>query len=861
VLLSASLPHFLAASAAAAQIRHGAAAVSSGQAVDRAPVARTKLAEALDWLVRHKQVRVTYSADRVRLAQGVVLGDTTRDGSAILADILAQAGIRFRVTESGHVVLLSAAQQAAVTGTITGTVRDDSGAGLTGIIVIVRGTNRWSLTGTDGAYRIEGVPAGRRTVLVSEAFWLGEPQEVEVTSGGSAQADFTVRRQVFDLAPLVVAADPRYSSRSTISATKLPTDILDVPQSIQVVPNRLIEDQQALRVVDALRNVSGIAPEAGFGQTQDGFYVRGFQTQPVARNGFRRQQFGGYTDMANVERLEVLKGPASVLYGTGSPGGVVNVVTKSPRAEKFRALELTTGSRSFWRLESDMSGTMHERGLRYRFTGAVEQGGAYQNDADNELYLIAPSLEWQPNERLNVLFDGQWNRQRRSQLSGGGLVIDNRLVELPIERSLTVPYALRESEDRLLGMRVQYALGSGFAARLHHRRLDVVDDLVSTFLASPTEEDPDVWDRFIFASAFEVSEVYTQLELLGEFATGRASHRVLAGAERGDVEYEDPRSYFADHTPINIFNPAVDFTRPPWDGSAPGYYRAEQGLSGVYAQDLIAFGPKVDLLLGVRYDDVEFIDFSDRTNESSTKVSQTAWSPRFGLVFKPVRRLSLFTGWARSFDPTTRLDAFGDRLPPERGTQWEGGLKADIGGRATVTASVYQIVRDSIDIRVAASVDPRRVIPVGQETSKGFEIDVAGTLGRGWEGVLTYGFTDATITKDLRFPIGASLSDVPRHTASAWLTHTIQSGALNGLGFGFGLVHAGARPIEITEDPFELDPYTLAHGTLYYRVGRMNVSLNAKNLFDTRYFEATQGPNSNWYGAPRTLNLTVGVSF
>ncbi len=824
----------------------------------------TTLASALEWLTANKDVRVTWSLDRLDASRMVLLGDTSRAGRAILADVLQQAGAAYRVTGSGHVVVTGSAPagpvEAAEAGAVEGTLTSEAGSPVEGVLVVIRGANRWALSDAEGRFRIVDVPDGTRTVLVSDARWEADPQQVEVSSGGVAVANFTLRARVFELAPLVAQADPRYASGSTVSATKLPTDVLDVPQSIQVVPGRLIEDQQALRVVDALRNVSGIAPEAGFGQTQDGFYVRGFQTQPVTRNGFRRLQFGGYTDMANVERLEVLKGPASVLYGTGSPGGVVNVITKAPRSERFRSLDLSTGSRGFWRLEADASGTLGDSGLRYRMSGATEQGGTWQDDADNELFLIAPSLEWQASERLNFLFDAQWNRQRRTQLSGGGLVIDGDLVELPIERSLTVPYALRETEDRLLGARVQYDLAPGLAVRVHHRRLDVTDDLVSTFLAGPEDPESRVWGRWIFASEYAVQEAYTQLDVLGEFETGAASHRFLLGAERGDLEYEDPASYFDGHTTIDILNPAPDFTPPPWDGSSPGYDRAEQELSGFYAQDLIEIGDRVQALLGIRYDEVDFTSFSDRTDASSTEVNQTAWSPRVGLVVRPVPSVALFGGWAKSFDPTTRLNAFGDRLPPEEGTQVEGGVKAELaGGRMTVTAAAYRIVRDSIDIRVSADVDPRRVLAVGQETSRGFELDVAGTLWDGGEGVVTYGYTDAEITEDLRFPVGSSLANVPRHTASAWISHRIQGGAADGLGFGLGFVYAGARPMEIATDPFELDAYTIANGAVFYRLGGLDLALNAKNLFDTRYFESTQGLTANWYGAPRTINLSVGV--
>jgi len=843
------------------------AAAAAGQPLTASEAAQvqhrnvTTLANALEWLTTEKGVRVTWSSDRVDGARTVSLGDTSRTGPSILSDVFRQVGIAWRVTDSGHVVV-TGSEASREAGAISGRVTSEAGDPIEGVLVVVRGANRSSLTGPEGRYRIDDVASGLRTILVSDARWEGRPLEVRVGDGAVASADFVVSLRVFELAPLVVQADPRYASNSTVSATKLPTEILDVPQSIQVVPGRLIEDQQALRVVDALRNVSGIAPEAGFGQTQDGFYVRGFQTQPVTRNGFRRLQFGGYTDMANVERLEVLKGPASVLYGTGSPGGVVNVITKTPRAERFRSLDVSTGSRGFWRLEGDVSGTLGQPGLRYRVVGATEQGGTWQDDADSDRFLIAPSLEWQATERLNFLFDAQWNRQNRTQISEGGLVIDGELLELPITRSLTVPYGLRETEDRLLGARVQYDVAPGLAVRVHHRRLDVSDDLLDTFLAGPEDAESRVWGRWIYASEYDVQEVYTQLDVLGEFTTGGASHRFLFGAELGALDYEDPASYFDGHTTIDILNPAPDFTPPPWDGSSPGYDRAEQELSGFYLQDLIEIGDRVQALAGIRYDDVVFTSFTDRTNDSASEVVQTAWSPRVGLVVRPIESVALFAGWAKSFDPTTRLDAFGDRLPSEQGTQVEGGVKAELAdGRMTLTAAAYRIVRDSIDIRVSADVDPRRVIAVGQETSRGFEFDLAGTLWPGGEGVLTYGYTDAEITEDLRFPIGSALANVPRHSASAWLSHRIQGGSADGLGFGLGFVYAGARPMEIATDPFELDAYTLVNGALFYRLGGLDLALNANNLFDTRYFESTQGTTANYYGAPRTINLTVGVGF
>lgn len=654
--------------------------------------------------------------------------------------------------------------------------------------------------------------------------------------------------------------DEGYNPSSASTATRTDTPLRDIPQSIQVVPRQVLDDRNVRTVGEAVETVSGVSSgyiqSSGLGNTN---IIRGFLSEDsgTLRNGFQGFDYYSATSLSTIERIEVLRGPASVLFGAQEPGGVVNLITRQPLDEPYYNLAFEAGSYEFYQPSIDLSGPLTPGDdILYRFIASYQSTNSYQDFVDSSVTTVAPSLTFRFGERTDLNLSYEYVRY----------FSDEPLFEIPLLSDGSLPP--RSFYPAYPDFVFQGITTHRIGATLNHRfseNWQLRNNLAFTF----NQRD---FDRMFFVGlvddriltdgqadeAREWAHRYVgQIDLLGRFNTGSISHQLLVGF---DVNYfESLYNESSDSIPdLDIFNPNYDVPAPEY---IPGrQFNTLSRAYGFYIQDQIAFSDNFRLLIGGRYDwiDSEFEILSDDSDQPVA--SDGAFSPRIGLVYQPSDMVSLYASYNRSFKPSIfGSSADGEAFEPTRGTQYEIGTRVNfLEGRLSANLAAYHLTRTNV--LTPDPDNPEFSIQTGEARSQGIELDVTGEILPGWNVILAYAYTDAEVTEDNTIPIGNRLDNVPFNQASLWTTYEIQEGDLRGLGFGLGLFYVGERQVDLANS-FELPSHIRTDAALYYRRDNFDAAINVRNLFDIDYVSYASGTSFVQRGAPFTITGSVSWTF
>lgn len=645
-----------------------------------------------------------------------------------------------------------------------------------------------------------------------------------------------------------------YRAERTGTATKTDTPIRELPAAIQVVPKQVIEDQQATRIADVVENVSSVRPGSSFGNRADSFIVRGFQTQLSARDGFLSNQlFGdpGFIDLASVERVEILKGPASVLYGLGDPGGLVNIVTKRPLREAQYKLGVQVGSYGFKRVDADMSQPFNADGtLALRVNAAYQDWGSFRDFfTRSRREYVAPVLGWQPNASTKVVVELE-RVDQQMPFDRGLVARGTGVADVPISRYFGEAFSKFDLNGQQSRYIVEHQVNPTWLLRQTGRYQESEARRLSAdprgLQANNRTLNRRATDQFDTANQWTL-----QFDAVGDFTRREIGHKLLVGVEMGKAQ-KDVRLATASLAPIDIFNPVYG-ARPGVFG-APTLTDQEIKYSALYAQDQIWLGERWKLLLGLRYDDTKQTTVR---NGIATVQNDGKTSPRAGIMYDLTPWASLYANYSRSFKPVSGTTFGGTPFQPETGEQVEAGIKADfLARRLGATLAVFELTRQNIT--TADPVNSGFSVQTGEQRARGVELDLAGDLGSGWNLIASAAATSAEITKDNRFPVGNRIQGVPRTSGSLWVTREIRSGDWQGFGFGTGIFAAGKREGDLNNS-YRVPGYARVDASLFYRGKGWRTTLGVKNVLDKEYIESPVSRTEVYPGAPRTVLLTVEV--
>lgn len=663
---------------------------------------------------------------------------------------------------------------------------------------------------------------------------------------------------------VVTGEQDGYSVRDSSTATKIDTPLRDIPQSIQVIPQQVIRDQNITQLQDAIRNVPGVNVFTPPSFPTANVSIRGFLVGAFSGNYLRdglREPSQTTFDFSNIERVEVLKGPASVLFGRGLPGGTVNLITKQPLSDPFYTVDATIGSYDFYRSAVDLSGPLNDSGsVLYRLNAAYKNAGSFVDFLENEYLLVAPVVSLAIGEKTKLTLEGEYIDSTTNSTNLGipadGTVLPNQNGKIPRNRNVNEPSAFNELTLGRVGYRFEHQFSDNWSLQNAFRAVFERNEqelYLPTSLASNNRivNRLAIKDRRLESDSYDLS-----VDLAGKFSTGSIEHQLLIGTTLSFDRTTD-QSFRGTAAPLDLFNPVYNSTV----GSLSRASDATKTDSlGIYIQDQIKLVENLKVLLGVRFD-----TFKQTTENlvANTELEQSdnAFSPRFGIVYQPITPISLYASYTRSFSPVTGI-AFGDNsFQPERGTQYEVGVKADLNNQLSATLAFYDIIRSNVttaDNR--PGVPPGFSIQTGEQRSRGIELSLAGEILPGWGIFAGYAYNDARITKDNTFAVDNRVNNAPEHTFNLWTTYEIQQGSLQGFGVGAGFFFVGDRQGDLG-NTFTVPSYFRTDAALFYRRDRFRAQINFRNIFDVDYFESAANRARLFAGEPFTVQGTISWEF
>lgn len=658
-----------------------------------------------------------------------------------------------------------------------------------------------------------------------------------------------------------------------VDGTKSSLPLLELPQSVRVISRQAIDDLGAVRLDDVLDYVGGVSRQNSFGGLWDNIAIRGLagnenQGMAMLLNGLAANRgFNAPRDLADIERIEFLKGPVAALYGASEPGGTVNLVTKKPLWQRATALEFYAGSWDAYRLALDTTGPLGES-VAGRLNLAVEDRHSFRDAVTVRREVLAPALSWRLDADTALDYSGQWLRHA-TPLDRGVQAIDGQLGRVPRSRFPGEPGdGVVTVDNQTHQFVLQHALSADWQARaaLSWRRTTLQG--TSTEPSGKVRADGRTLWRQRRERDYVSEDLALQAELQGRLRWGGVRHELLAGVEGYRFGFDQRMRRV---NPSAAAPYALDLLAPVYGQPAPAPLpnvdtEEQQRGRALTLQDTVTLAPAWRLMAGLRTETVEQ-SLLNRRNGLQTRQDPTETSPRVGLTWLPAAGWALFANAGRSFRPNPGVDVESRPFEPEIGRAFELGTKWESADRRLgATLAVFDIGKRNVVYNNGSGNNA----VAGEVQSRGVEFELAGQVGRHWRLSASLGHYDTTVEKDQTLQIGSRLLNVPRLNASALAVYEDRLPGGGRYGLGGGVTHVGARIGQAyTADEaragtpaFELPAYTTAKLVAYWAVSpTLRLSLDVDNLFDTTYY--TSSYSRVWVapGAPRNLTLGAQLRF
>lgn len=680
------------------------------------------------------------------------------------------------------------------------------------------------------------------------------------------------------------------AAKHSATATKTDTPIEKTPQSISVVTREEMDMRQPTTVKDALSYTPGVFATRGSSSTYDVVSIRGF-TSPSTVNTNQyldgiKLQGNNYSEVSMdpwfLERVELMRGPVSVLYGNSNPGGIVSMVSKRPTTEPLREIQFKAGSRSLWQTGFDFSDAIDDEGVwSYRLTGLGRQENAQQEHVKAKRFAIAPSFSWRPDDNTDFTFLSNFQSDPEAGYYGwlprSGTVVpyidaNGNSHKLPKDFNEGDPDNKMSRRQQMVGYAFSHAFNDTFTARqnLRYTRVHTLYRSIYGFGSLP---EPGMLKRSYVRSDEDLADFNVDTQLQSKFATGAVEHTLLTGVDylrsRNDVDAQ-----YGDADPLNLAHPGDGHSNIyPYFDKYQVVNRLEQ--TGLYVQDQAEWDRWV-LTLGGRYDFAKSSVFTRKTSyaDAGTNTNRDeAFTWRGGLNYVFDNGIAPYFSYSESFEPNSGRSQTGKAFDPSRGKQYEAGVKYLPKDRpVSLTASVFQITKDK-----NLTADPDNAIysvQSGKIRSRGLELEAKAALTANINMTAAYSYTDAEYTEDSLYNHKRPV-EVPRNMASLWADYTFHETALSGLTLGAGARYVGNTSSFYSNTyvdeskrnrTFNVSSYTVADATIKYDLARVglpgsSVGVNVNNLFNRKYVASCYREYACYWGAERQIVGTATFSF
>ncbi|MGG1955885.1 TonB-dependent siderophore receptor [Enterobacter cloacae] len=674
---------------------------------------------------------------------------------------------------------------------------------------------------------------------------------------------------------LTVTADPHavaeatngYQPLNTSTATLTNMPMLDIPQVVNTVSDKVLEDQHATSLDEALYNVSNVVQTNTLGGTQDAFVRRGFGANrdgSIMTNGLRTVLPRSFN--AATERVEVLKGPASTLYGILDPGGLINVVTKRPETRFGGSISATSSSFGGGTGQVDVTGPIDGTRLAYRLTGEYQDEDYWRNFGNERSTFIAPSLTWfGDNATVTVLYS---HRDYKTPFDRGTIFDLNTKQPVNVDRKTRFdePFNVTDGQSDLAQLNAEYRLNSQWTAKFDYSfSQDKYSDNQARVMAYDAKTGN--LTRRVDATQGSTQRMHsTRADLQGNVDIAGFYNEILTG-----VSYENYDLLRTDMMrcknvkDFNIYHPTYgNLSKCTTVSAADSDQTLKQESYSAYAQDALYLTDKWIAVAGLRYQYYTQYAGKGRPFNVNTDSRDEQWTPKLGLVYKLTPSVSLFANYSQTFMPQSSIASYIGDLPPETSNAYEVGAKFDLFDGITANIALFDIHKRNVLYN--ESVGGETIAKTaGRVRSQGVEVDLAGSLTENTNIIASYGYTDAKVLEDPDYA-GKPLPNVPRHTGSLFLTYDIHN-AIGGntLTLGGG-GHGVSRRSATNGADYYLPGYFVADAFMAYKMKLqypVTLQVNVKNLFDKTYYTSSIATNNlgNQIGDPREVQFTVKMAF
>jgi iron complex outermembrane recepter protein len=776
--------------------------------------------------------------------------------------------------------------------TLKGTVSTSDGKPAAQVNVQLTEIKQTVATNVSGTYQFLNLRPGKYHLVVSYVGLATQVKHFIVTAESNEQVvNFVLFENQTELKEIIVASALTKLDKTT-TIGKLPIKPMDLPQATAVIERQVLERQQAQTLGDVVQNLNGVYVMGTTGGYQEELASRGFafNSNNTFKNGVRFNN-SIMPEVSGIETIEVLKGGNAILFGTVGAGGVLNIVTKKPKFNQGGSISFQTGSYNYYKPSIDVYGAVNNsKHFAYRLNSSFTKAASYRNNVKSERFYINPSFLIKIGAKTEVLLEGDYTQDKRNLDYGTGAIY-YKIANTPRNLYLNLPWSYNNAAQIAATATITHQLNDNWQLKAVASTRNYSNDLFGAARPNANSQFVDSsasnygrWVRGLVKNKLEEQYNFISLDITGKFNTGKIHHTLLTGIDADKIESSnyifDYTQYRSDkkniYDTINIFSTTqytqrFDLPNVPWTF----YTVAPVSRMGVYVQDFIEISTKIKMLAGVRFTSSK-IKTSDSIYASGDNKLNTqyrrdnAFSPRFGLVYQPNKKVSLFTSYTNTYELNTAIDTFANVLSPSIIDQYEAGIKTLLfKNKISINITSY-IINNNNAIQSypnLATTDSRRETG-GQTQSKGFELDVATKNVYGFTVNAGYSYNDTRYKKSALYVKGSRLRYNPNHTANAHIYYAVKPAyKFNGLNAGLGIYYVGERVAgrsTTKANPgyalISLPNYFLLEASLGYSFKNMSVRFKVNNILNGFSYNVHDDNSVNPI-APRQFAATVSYKF
>ena len=745
---------------------------------------------------------------------------------------------------------------------LTGRVLDQNRGAIRGAEVIVAQEGAAfpssTVTNENGEFSIEVSERNCRLTVMADGF----ATRIETLNLAKVSGAFEIILNVGDASAAVTITDiSGYLTEAVTSAMLRPTSIRDIPQSISVVSKDQIRDQSLQSISDVVAYIPGVTSHQGENNRDQLIFRGNSSSADFFVNGVR-DDVQYYRDLYNIDRVEAIKGPNSMVFGRGGGGGVINRVTKEPSFSSSREITAQLGSFSNRRFTTDINQKLN-RTVAFRLNGLYENSDSFRRLVGLERYAVNPTVTWTPGNNTRITGSYEFFRDRR--VADRGIPSFHlRPIDVPIDTYFGNPHDSRVRADvNLASVVIDHSKGR-FNVR-NRTLFGDYDRFYQNYVPGAVTPDKSKVTLTSYNNATQRRNLFNQTDVTFDTSTYRVKHNLLAGTEIGRQLTDNFRNTgFFNNTSTSILVPLRQTTI-----STPVVFRQsatdannhlKTNLAAAYFQDQIEINRHLQFVTGVRFDYFDLNFHNNRNGENLRRIDRLA-SPRAGVIIKPVGAVSLYANYSVAYLPSSgdqfsSLTSITQQVKPEKFNNYELGAKWDVRRGLSLTTAAYR--QDRTNTRATDPNDPTRILQTGSQRTNGFELGLNGSITSRWNIVGGYAFQDAFITNDTTAAkAGAQVAQVPHHTMSLWNNYR----AWQRLSLGFGIIRRTDMFAAI-DNTVILPGYTRADAGIFYSFSeRWRLQANIQNLFDTRYYLNADNNNNISPGSGRGIRAGLSARF